>query len=61
MPVIFRIGLCICMLLIAGLGIMLAVNRIYGMAFIFVLLCLANRPPIMDRVRYWRPRRSPGN
>ena len=57
MPVIHRIGLLVCMLLIAGLGIMLAVNRLYGMAFLFVLLCWSNRPPLMKSLRYEGRRR----
>lgn len=47
MPVTLRILMLICQLIIVGLGILMAVNRLYGMAFLFALMLWCDRPEIL--------------
>lgn len=49
MTPVMRIGLLLCMLTFAGIGLMCAVAEAWGMAAIFVCLCWGNRPDVLKR------------
>ena len=50
MPAMFRLLHLFCQLIILGLGILMALNRLYGMAAIFVAMCWHDRPEVLRRI-----------